>query len=112
VEEVWTLLRRHGWSCQVPVRQAIERDEAAIAMWKAEVWPEIKAPPATWAPTSVSRTRPGRGCGRRRDAPELNPAEGIWPLLKRTMANFAAADVDSLARIIKRKLKKIQYRPT
>jgi hypothetical protein len=27
------------------------------------------------------------------------------------MANFAAADLDGLVRIIKRKLKKIQYRP-
>ena len=61
VEGVWRLLRRHGWSCQVPVRQAMERDEAAIAVWKAEVWPEIKAPPATWAPMSVSRTRQARG---------------------------------------------------
>jgi hypothetical protein len=25
----------------------MERDEAAIAVWKAEVWPQIKAPPAT-----------------------------------------------------------------
>jgi transposase len=44
-------------------------------------------------------------------APELNPAEGIWSLLKRSMANFAAAGLDGLIRIIKRKLKKIQYRP-
>ena len=44
-------------------------------------------------------------------APDLNPAEGIWSLLKRSMANFAAADLDGLVRIIKRKLKKIQYRP-
>jgi transposase len=44
-------------------------------------------------------------------APELNPAEGIWSLLKRAIANFAAADLNSLVRIIKRKLKKIQYRP-
>jgi transposase len=44
-------------------------------------------------------------------APELNPAEGIWSLLKRAMVNFAAADLDGLVRIIKRKLKKIQYRP-
>jgi transposase len=43
-------------------------------------------------------------------APDLNPAEGIWSL-KRSMVNFAAADVDSLVRIVKRKLKKIQYRP-
>ena len=38
-------------------------------------------------------------------------AEGIWSLLKRAMANFAAADLDGLVRIVKRKLKKIQYRP-
>ncbi len=44
-------------------------------------------------------------------APELNPAEGIWSLLKRAIANFAAADLDGLVRIVKRKLKKIQYRP-
>ena len=36
---------------------------------------------------------------------------GIWSLLKRSMANFAAADLDSLVRIVKRKLKKIQYPP-
>jgi transposase len=44
-------------------------------------------------------------------APELNPAEGIWSLLKRAMANFAAADLGGLVRIVKRKLKKIQYKP-
>jgi hypothetical protein len=49
VEGTWKLMRRHGWSCQVPVRQAIERHEAAAAVWKAEVWPQIKVPRATWA---------------------------------------------------------------
>jgi transposase len=44
-------------------------------------------------------------------APDLNPAEGIWSLLKRAMANFAATDLDGLVRIVKRKLRKIQYRP-
>jgi hypothetical protein len=39
------------------------------------------------------------------------PTEGIWSLTKRSIANFAAADLDGLIRIIKRKLKKIQYRP-
>ena len=43
VEGVWKLMRRHGWSCQVPVRRAVERDEEAIAVWKSEVWPEVKA---------------------------------------------------------------------
>ena len=37
--------------------------------------------------------------------------EGIWSLLKRSMANFAAADLNGLIRFVKRKLKKIQYRP-
>ena len=44
-------------------------------------------------------------------APDLNPAEGIWSLLKRSIANFASAGQAGLVRIIKRKLKKIQYRP-
>ncbi|MDJ0461914.1 hypothetical protein [Streptomyces sp. H27-C3] len=44
-------------------------------------------------------------------APELNPAEGIWSLLERSPADFAAADLHHLTRVIKRKLKKIQFRP-
>jgi transposase len=44
-------------------------------------------------------------------APELNPAEGVWSMLKRAIANFYASDLDALVRIVKRKLKKIQYRP-
>jgi len=61
VEGVWKLLRRHGWSCQVPVRRATERDEEAVAAWKDQAWPEIKAPRAAWAPGSASRTRQARG---------------------------------------------------
>jgi putative transposase len=61
VEGTWKLLRRHGWSCQVPVRQAMERDEDAVAVWKDQVWPEIKGRRATWAPSSASRTRQARG---------------------------------------------------
>jgi hypothetical protein len=37
--------------------------------------------------------------------------QGIWSLLKRSMASFAVADQAGLLRIIKRKLKNIQYRP-
>ncbi|MFC4512223.1 transposase [Streptomyces ehimensis] len=44
-------------------------------------------------------------------SPELNPTEGVWSLLKRHLADFAAADLAHLTRVIKRKLKKIQYRP-
>ena len=61
IEGTWKLMRRHGWSAQVPGRQALERDEEAVAVWKAEVWPDIKGWRATWAPSSASRTRQGRG---------------------------------------------------
>ncbi len=44
-------------------------------------------------------------------APDLNPQEGIWSLVKRTIGNLAAANLDQLARAVKRSLKKIQYRP-
>ncbi len=44
-------------------------------------------------------------------APDLNPQEGIWSLVKRTIGNLAAADLDQLARAVRRGLKKIQYRP-
>jgi putative transposase len=60
VQGVWKLLKRHGWSCQVPVRQAVERDEEAIEVWKEQVWPQVKPWQLTWAPTSASKTRPGR----------------------------------------------------
>ena len=61
VEGTSKLMRRHGWSAQVPVRQALERDDEAVAVWKDQVWPDIKARRATWAPTSASRTRQARG---------------------------------------------------
>src|SRR5215468_4316161 len=44
------LLHRIGWSVQFPARRAAERDEAAIAAWRQEVWPVVKGPRRTWAP--------------------------------------------------------------
>jgi hypothetical protein len=44
-------------------------------------------------------------------APELNPAEGVWSLLKRSMANFLAPDLDHLAGMVKHRLKVIQHHP-
>lgn len=78
VQGVRRLLRRHGWSAQVPVRQAIERDEQAIQVWKNEVWPQVKEPRRTWAPTSASKMRQGRGQGRRKDAPGRRAGRGRW----------------------------------
>jgi hypothetical protein len=37
--------------------------------------------------------------------------QAVWSLLKRSIANFAPADVDGPVRIIKSTLKEIQYRP-
>lgn len=36
VQGVAALLGRLGWSCQVPARRAIGRDEAAVAGWMEE----------------------------------------------------------------------------
>jgi transposase len=43
----WKLLHRLGWSCQMPERRPIQRNEHAIAHWKRYKWPAIKkSPPA------------------------------------------------------------------
>ncbi|MFE1198124.1 transposase [Streptomyces olivaceoviridis] len=44
-------------------------------------------------------------------APDLNPQEGIWSLVKRDLGNLAAADLGEITRAVKHRLKKIQYRP-
>ena len=48
---IWKLLRRLGWSCQVPDRRALQRDEQAIAHWKRYQWPAIKKSPTTGGPS-------------------------------------------------------------
>ncbi|MFD1547769.1 transposase [Nonomuraea guangzhouensis] len=44
-------------------------------------------------------------------APELNPVEAVWAHLKRSLANLAKKTPNELARLIKTRLKKMQYRP-
>jgi hypothetical protein len=45
-------------------------------------------------------------------APDLNPAEGIWSVLKGgVLANLAVASFGHLVQVIRHGLKKIQYRP-
>jgi transposase len=39
---VWRLLQAMGWSGQKPERRARERDDDAIAQWRAQDWPRIK----------------------------------------------------------------------
>ncbi|MFF9077415.1 winged helix-turn-helix domain-containing protein [Streptomyces sp. NPDC014872] len=48
------LLVRSGWSCQVPARRAMERDDEAVAGWGKEVWPARKARGGPW---SLARLR-------------------------------------------------------
>jgi transposase len=52
---LWRLLRRVGWSCQVPERRAIQRDEEAITHWKRYKWPHIKKGATTWGPSRFPR---------------------------------------------------------
>ena len=48
---VWNLLRRLGWSGQVPERRALQRDEQAIVHGPRDQWPAIKkSPPPGGAP--------------------------------------------------------------
>jgi transposase len=59
VQGVWKLLRRNGWSCQRPARRAIERDDAAIEVWKKQVWPRVERPRRPATAGSSLKTRPG-----------------------------------------------------
>jgi transposase len=52
---LWRVLQAFGWSCQLPERRAIQRDEAAVAHWKRYQWPAIKKNPKTWSPPRLPR---------------------------------------------------------
>lgn len=42
IQGVAALLKRQGWTCQIPARRALERDEAAVAGWVKETWPHVE----------------------------------------------------------------------
>ncbi|WP_406368143.1 transposase [Streptomyces sp. NBC_01546] len=44
-------------------------------------------------------------------APDLNPVEAVWSLVRRAMANTAFATPDDLDRTLRRELHRIQLRP-
>lgn len=52
------LLHRIGWSPQVPVHRAAERDEGAVATWVKETWPQVKRRRRAWARGSASPMSP------------------------------------------------------
>lgn len=43
-------------------------------------------------------------------APELNPVEGMWAHIKRSLANLAARTHSNLETLLRRRLKALQYR--
>ncbi|MEU0395738.1 transposase [Streptomyces sp. NPDC006208] len=42
-------------------------------------------------------------------APDLNPQEGVWSLVKRDIGNLAAADLGQITWAVKHRLKQIQH---
>jgi putative transposase len=45
-------------------------------------------------------------------APDLNPTEGVWSHVKRSLANLATLTVDALETLVRNRLKRLQYHPT
>jgi transposase len=50
---VWRVLRELRWSCQVPQRRPVQRDEGAVEHWKRYKWPHIKKGARTWGPSGL-----------------------------------------------------------
>ncbi|AZQ32184.1 transposase [Streptomyces cyaneochromogenes] len=58
LQGVRKLLIRHGFSCQIPTRRAVERDEEQVTGWVKETWPQVEAPRRRSTRGSSSRTSP------------------------------------------------------
>jgi DDE superfamily endonuclease len=43
--------------------------------------------------------------------PDLNPVEGLWSHLKRSLANLSKQSLDQLTALIKTRLRRMRYRP-
>lgn len=41
-DHVSRLLKELGWTPQIPITRAVQRDEAVITRWRIEVWPELR----------------------------------------------------------------------
>ncbi|MGW7259927.1 transposase [Streptomyces sp. NPDC054834] len=75
-----------------------------------------------WDNASTHRAKPSREfCDRNSDwltiaklppyAPDLNPVEGVWAPLKKSLANLAPLMIDDLTPLVKNRLRGIQRRP-
>ncbi|WP_405605324.1 winged helix-turn-helix domain-containing protein [Streptomyces sp. NBC_01410] len=59
------LMRRLGFTPQVPARRAAERDEQAVTGWREATWAEVQAPGRPAMGGSASRTKRDSLAGRR-----------------------------------------------
>lgn len=78
IQGVRKLLVRNGWSCQVPARRAVERDDDAVAGWVKEVWPCAEDQRRRVGPDWSSRTKPDSPCRRRMPRPGAGEAALRW----------------------------------
>ncbi|GAA3476132.1 hypothetical protein GCM10018966_006590 [Streptomyces yanii] len=44
-------------------------------------------------------------------SPDLNPVEGVWAHVKRSLANLGVVALDRLEVLVRNRLKRLQYRP-
>ena len=44
-------------------------------------------------------------------ASELNPVEGVWSVLKRSLANLAKRNIGQLTALVRTRIRRMQYRP-
>lgn len=56
ITTAWQAMRRLGYTAQMPIHRAAERDEAAIAAWRRYQWPSLKESPPGRVRGSVSPT--------------------------------------------------------
>ncbi len=54
---VWRLLKKMNWSPERPAKKAIQRDEAAIEIWRQEGWPQVKKKTGKSMPKYSSSTK-------------------------------------------------------
>jgi transposase len=72
------LMRRLGFTPQMPARRAAERDEQAVAAWREATWAQVKPRGRPARAGSASRTKPASPAGRRPDAPGDGAGSPRW----------------------------------
>uniref|UniRef100_A0AAU2VGW9 Winged helix-turn-helix domain-containing protein n=1 Tax=Streptomyces sp. NBC_00003 TaxID=2903608 RepID=A0AAU2VGW9_9ACTN len=68
------LMRRRGFTPQMPARHVAERNEQAVAVWKEATWAEVRGPGRPAGAGSASRTRRASPGGRPKAAPGADAA--------------------------------------